>query len=66
MALVWGTIPVLTPTVSGFRELASGVYPLAEERGLAQPGDVVVMTGSHPFDAGAPTNFLKVHVVGTP
>ena len=66
LALVWGTIPVLTPTVSGFRELASCVYPLAEARGLARPGDAVVMTGSHPFDAGAPTNFLKVHVVGTP
>ena len=65
MALLWGTTPILTPTASSFRELASRVFPLAEERGLAQPGDAVVMTGSHPFDAGSPTNFLKVHVVGT-
>jgi len=65
LALLWGTTPILTPTVSSFHELASRVFPSAAERGLAQPGDVIVLTGSHPFDAGAPTNFLKVHVVGT-
>ena len=65
LALLWGTTPILTPTVSSFHELASRVFPSAAERGLAQPGDVIVLTGSHPFDAGSPTNFLKVHVVGT-
>ena len=65
LALLWGTTPILTPAASSFRELASRVFPSAAERGLARPGDAVVMTGSHPFDAGAPTNFLKVHVVGT-
>jgi len=65
LALSWGTTPILTPSASSFHELASRVFPMAEKQGLARPGDVVVMTGSHPFDAGSPTNFLKVHVVGT-
>ena len=65
LAMLWGTTPLLTPTASSFLELASRVFPSAEERGLARPGDAVVMTGSHPFDAGSPTNFLKVHVVGS-
>ncbi len=65
LSLLWGAIPVLTPDASNFRELSRKVFPLAEELGLAQPGEAVVMTGSHPFDAGSPTNFLKVHVVGT-
>ena len=65
LALLWGTTPILTPTASSFRELENRVFPSAEERGLARPGDTVVMTGSHPFDAGSPTNFLKVHVVWT-
>ena len=65
LELLWGTTPILTATASSFRELASRVFPSAEGRGLAQPGDAVVMTGSHPFDAGSPTNFLKVHVGGT-
>lgn len=64
MALVWGVTPVLTPMVSNFRELAAKVFPLAQSRGLAEPGDTVVMTGTHPFDAMAETNFLKVHTVG--
>ena len=65
MALVWGVTPVLTPEVSNFRELATEVFPLAQSIGLAEPGETVVMTGTHPFDAMAETNFLKVHTVGS-
>ncbi len=65
MSLTWGVTPIQTQTVSSFRDLAALVFPLAEQRGLATPGDTVVVTGSHPFDEGAPTNFLKVHTVGT-
>ena len=65
MSLTWGVTPIQTQTVSSFRDLAALVFPLAEQRGLATPGNTVVVTGSHPFDEGAPTNFLKVHTVGT-
>jgi len=65
MALVWGVHPVLTPEVSNFRELSARVFPLAQSLGLARPGDTIVMTGSHPFNAIAETNFLKVHTVGS-
>ncbi len=65
MALIWGVTPILTPQVSSFRELTSRVFPLAQRIGLAMPGETIVMTGSHPFDAMAETNFLKVHTVGS-
>jgi len=65
MALIWGVTPILTPIVSSFRELSDRVFPLAQQLGVAKPGETVVMTGAHPFDAMAETNFLKVHTVGT-
>ena len=34
------------------------------DRQIAQPADTVVITGSHPFEAGVHTNFVKFHVLG--
>ena len=66
LALLWGTTPILTPAASSFRELASRVLPVggrARARSAGRRGrDDGVATRSTP---GAPTNFLKVHVVGT-
>jgi hypothetical protein len=30
----------------------------------ALPADTVVITGSHPFETGVHTNFVKFHVLG--
>lgn len=63
MSLIWGVTPIETDVVNNFRELEERIFPLAQHHGLAKPGDTVVITGSHPFNAEAPTNFLKVHSV---
>ncbi len=36
---------------------------LVQSHGAA-PADTVVITGSHPFDVGVHTNFVKYHVLG--
>ena len=64
MALLWGVTPVKTAMATAKRELEHEVQALALAQGLAQPGDTVVITGSHPFHRAAPTNFLKIHRVG--
>jgi pyruvate kinase len=63
LSLVWGITPILTETVSNFRDLSDRVFPLALQHEIAERGDTVVVTGSHPFDSAAPTNFLKLHTV---
>jgi pyruvate kinase len=34
-----------------------------KRRGLAQPGDRVIVTAGHPFDTPGTTNLLKVELV---
>lgn len=64
MAMLWGVIPIRTPAATSRRELEDDVLPLAVAAGVAQHGDTVIITGSHPFDAAAPTNFLKIQKLG--
>jgi pyruvate kinase len=66
MGLLRGVVPVLTAVARNAREFEEQVHPLALERGLAKTGDTVVITGSHPFDRAAPTNFLKIETVAHP
>jgi pyruvate kinase len=33
------------------------------DRGLVEDGDTVIITGSHPFNEVAPTNFVKIQKV---
>ena len=65
LALLWGVRPVKTAMATAKQELEREVQALALALGLARPGDTVVITGSHPFHQTAPTNFLKIHRVGS-
>jgi pyruvate kinase len=60
MALLWGVIPIKNDAAQSGEELEKSVLPLAIEAGVASLGDIVVITGSHPFDSESPTNFLKI------
>jgi pyruvate kinase len=60
LSILWGVTPVYTAPAQGFDALERWVTDQALARGLAQPGDVVVLTGSHPFEASGSTNFVKV------
>jgi pyruvate kinase len=63
LSLWWGVHTVVTP----FREDTDAMVLQAEEemvrRGIADPGDVVIITGSAPLIARGRTNFVKVHRV---
>jgi pyruvate kinase len=63
LCLWWGVHPVVTE----FREDTDAMLVHAEDellrRGLVEPGDILVVTGSAPIIARGRTNFVKVHRV---
>ena len=63
LALSWGITPILTTLADSAESLEKNVGAAARRHGVTQPGDMVVITGSHPFNASAPTNFLKIQKV---
>jgi pyruvate kinase len=63
LALVWGTIPVLTAHASDYDTLLSYGRQQILTRGLAQPGERVVVTAGVPFDVPGTTNLLKIEAL---
>ncbi|MHA7270568.1 pyruvate kinase [Arthrobacter sp. HLT1-20] len=64
LALTWGIEPVLVPMVAHTDAMTEQVDSTLLEKGLVEPGDLVVIAaGSPPGQAGS-TNLVKVHKVG--
>jgi pyruvate kinase len=63
LALVWGVLPVLVDLVPSYDAMLPLVRDLILKRGLARPGDRIVMTAGLPWDVSGTTNLLKVEVV---
>jgi pyruvate kinase len=63
LALVWGVIPVLCPGTASFDEMLGCARQIAVERGLARPGERVVLTAGLPMHTAGTTNLLRVEVV---
>jgi pyruvate kinase len=61
--LVWGVTPIMSPYVEHLEQLSQQVRETVISRGLAQPGDSIVMTGGHPLAVRGHTNFVKVFQV---
>lgn len=61
--LIWGVTPFLCEYVNRLDDLGELVNTMLRARGVAAPGDLVVMTGGHPIAARGSTNFVKVQVV---
>ena len=64
MALVWGVCPLLVPKYRHTDEMLVMVEEAVLDAGLAERGDLVVITGGLPLGGGGKTNFLKVHQIG--
>lgn len=64
MALVWGVIPMMAPQFHTIDEMISLVVRTANNSGLIDRGDHLVIIGGVPFGMGGQTNFLKLHIVG--
>jgi pyruvate kinase len=63
LALVWGVIPELVPHAESYEEVARLGLAAAHHRGLASPGDRVIVTAGVPFDTPGTTNMMKVETV---
>jgi pyruvate kinase len=63
LALVWGVIPELVPHCNTYDDMLRFALEAVERRGLARPGDRVVVTAGVPFDVPGTTNLLKVETV---
>jgi pyruvate kinase len=63
LALVWGVTPALTAHSTDYDAMVSGARQQILERGLAQPGERVVVTAGVPFDMPGTTNLLKIEAV---
>ena len=61
LALVWGVTPVLIEPSATTEELIDRVEHVLSSRGLARPGDNVVITMGVPVGAGMSTNMLRIH-----
>jgi pyruvate kinase len=61
LALVWGVQPALMPAVRNTDEMLGAASQAALQSGLAQPGDLLVITAGVPFGRPGHTNLLKVH-----
>ncbi len=63
LAMVWGVIPIVCSEDASFTEMLSCGREEAIKRGLAQPGDRVVVTAGLPMHQPGTTNLLQVSVV---
>ena len=63
LALVWGVIPALVPHCASYADMWVLAQQEVQKRGLAQPGERVIVTAGHPFDQPGTTNLMKVETV---
>ncbi len=60
MSLFWGVTPLPAAMAEHLDALEQRVQATLIERGYAQRGDTIVITGGHPIYRHGPTNFVKV------
>jgi pyruvate kinase len=64
LAAWWGVLPVYFERSSDAEENIGRIDALLVERGIAAPGELVVITMVLPVESGEHTNTMKVHTVG--
>jgi pyruvate kinase len=64
LALWWGVTPVHMPLANALEANIAAMEDYLVRCRAAAAADTVVVTGSHPFETGIHTNFVKYHVVG--
>ena len=63
LALIWGVRPWLVDEYATTDEMIAQAALAVKQAGLAQAGDLVVLTAGMPAGGQGKTNLLKVHVV---
>lgn len=64
LALSWGIRPVCVPPCETVAELEQQAEKLVLERGLAQPGDLVILTCGLPLQTSGGTNLIRLMEIG--
>jgi pyruvate kinase len=64
LALWWGVTPVHQHLADDLEANIEAMQSYLVEHQSAVLADTVVITGSHPFEVGVHTNFVKFHVLG--
>jgi pyruvate kinase len=64
LALWWGISPIHQHLAADLESNIEAMERYLVEHQSAQAADTVVITGSHPFEAGVHTNFVKFHILG--
>ncbi|MBN2851639.1 MAG: pyruvate kinase [Clostridia bacterium] len=60
----WGIMPMLSKFIGEQKELYENAMELTQETGLAEKGDIVVLTGGIPTGSDGKTNMIKLHKMG--
>lgn len=63
LSLVWGVLPIQTAHSTDYDSLLSQARSQILTRGLARPGERVVVTAGVPFDVPGTTNLLKIEAL---
>jgi len=63
LVLYWGVLPIHVTTPSSISDLFNEASMLAKNLGLANPGDLIVITGGIPLGVKGTTNMLKVETI---
>jgi len=63
LALVWGVTPAMTEHSTDYEVMLGIARQQILQRGLAQPGERLVVTAGVPFDMPGTTNLLKIEAV---
>jgi len=66
LSMWWGVSPIFQPMGRTVDENVRAMETALVARGVVETGDLVVLTGSQPFERGVHTNFVKFHGVGGP
>ncbi|MFN3360493.1 MAG: pyruvate kinase [Pseudanabaenaceae cyanobacterium] len=64
MSLLWGITPLWVSEVGSVESFIKMVEKLLCDRGVACPGDQILVVGGTPVLASHSTNFIKIHTVG--
>ncbi len=64
LGLSWGVVPLLLEEMTDAEELFNHAVDTAEEAGIINKGDVVVLTAGVPLGVSGTTNLIKVQVAG--
>lgn len=63
LALLWGVEPYLVPPARHTDDMFAKAVDIARKSGLADPGDVIVITAGVHVNVPGTTNLIKVHTI---